>query len=90
MELLKEIKRIRKQISTPRFAAKEFVITSYGAVGDEITLNIEVFSKATKARNKSGGRVIVPAGNFSDRSHSPEKQLFYEQPGNFMSAIRNI
>ncbi|MDB5250770.1 MAG: glycoside hydrolase family 28 [Segetibacter sp.] len=62
---LKEMKEIRKQIRAPKFAAREFTITKYGAVGDGKTLNTEAFMKAIDACNKSGGgRVIVPLGTF--------------------------
>ena len=64
-EPLKEMEQIRKQIKTPKFAAREFLITKYGAIGDGKTLNTEAFKKAIETCNKSGGgRVIVPLGNF--------------------------
>ncbi len=62
---LKEIEALRKLIKAPHFAAKEFVITKYGAVGDGKTLNTEAFKKAIDDCNKNGGgRVIVPLGVF--------------------------
>jgi len=62
---LKEIEMLRKLIKAPRFAAKEFMITKYGAVGDGKTLNTEAFKKAIDDCNKNGGgRVIVPLGIF--------------------------
>jgi len=64
-EPLKEMEALRKQIKAPHFAAKEFVITKYGAIGDGKTLNTEAFKKAIDDCNKSGGgRVIVPLGTF--------------------------
>ncbi|MBE7169106.1 MAG: glycoside hydrolase family 28 protein [Williamsia sp.] len=64
-EPMKEIEAIRKQIRAPKFPAKEFPVTAYGAVGDGTTLNTEAFRKAIEACNKSGGgRVIVPLGTF--------------------------
>jgi len=64
-EPLKEMEALRKQIKAPHFAAKEFVITKYGAIGDGKTLNTEAFRKAIDDCNKSGGgRVIVPLGTF--------------------------
>ncbi|MES2331493.1 MAG: glycoside hydrolase family 28 protein [Bacteroidota bacterium] len=64
-EPLKEIETLRKQIKAPRFPAKDFVITKYGAVGDGKTLNTEAFTKAIDDCNqKGGGRVIVPIGTF--------------------------
>jgi len=62
---LNEMAQIRKQIKAPTFAAREFLITKYGAVGDGKTLNTEAFKKAIEVANKSGGgRVVVPLGNF--------------------------
>lgn len=64
-EPLKEIEALRKQITPPRFPAKDFAITAYGAKGDGTTLNTEAFRKAIEACNKGGGgRVIVPLGTF--------------------------
>jgi len=64
-EPLKEMEALRKQIKVPQFAAKEFVITKYGAIGDGKTLNTEAFKKAIDDCNKNGGgRVIVPLGTF--------------------------
>lgn len=62
---LKEMEALRKKIKAPVFPNKEFLITSYGAVGDGKTLNTEAFKKAIEdCHNKGGGRVIVPLGNF--------------------------
>jgi polygalacturonase len=62
---LNEMAQIRKQIKAPTFAAREFLVTKYGAVGDGKTLNTAAFKTAIEACNKSGGgRVIVPLGNF--------------------------
>lgn len=45
--------------------ATDVDITSFGAVGDGITLNTEAFNKAIEACSQSGGgRVIVPQGTF--------------------------
>ncbi len=64
-EAMKEMESVRKQIRAPKFPAKEFDITRYGATGDGSTLNTEAFRKAIDACSKSGGgRVIVPPGNF--------------------------
>lgn len=64
-EPLKEIEALRKQIRAPRFPAKDFAITAYGAKGDGATLNTEAFRKAIEACNKGGGgRVTVPEGTF--------------------------
>ena len=50
-------------LTVPSFAAKDFSITNYGAVGDGLLLNTEAFARAIDACSKSGGgRVVVPAG----------------------------
>jgi polygalacturonase len=64
-EPLKEMEKLRKEIKAPVFPNKEFLVTTYGAVGDGKTLNTEAFKKAIDACNKSGGgRVIIPLGTF--------------------------
>jgi polygalacturonase len=64
-EPLKEIEILRKKIKAPKFPARKFLITKYGAVGDGKTLNTEAFAKAIAACHKAGGgRVIVPLGVF--------------------------
>ncbi len=64
-EPLNEIKLLRQQIKAPVFAAKEFLVTKYGAVGDGKTLNTQAFKKAIEdCSNSGGGRVVVPDGNF--------------------------
>ncbi|MGV3586274.1 MAG: glycoside hydrolase family 28 protein [Adhaeribacter sp.] len=56
---------ILKEIKAPEFPEKDFVITSYGAVGDGKTNCTEAFRKAIAACNQAGGgRVLVPAGNY--------------------------
>ncbi len=50
-------------LKAPSFPDKDFLITSYGAVGNGITLNTEAFRKAIEECEKSGGgRVVVPKG----------------------------
>lgn len=47
----------------PKFAARSFSITGYGAVADGQTLNTAAFAKAIDACVKAGGgRVVVPTG----------------------------
>ncbi len=64
-EPLKEIALLRKQIKAPKFPAKEFPVTKYGAIADGKTLNTESFKKAIEdCHKKGGGRVLVPPGIF--------------------------
>src|ERR1044072_4890310 len=61
----KNVPEILKQIKPPTFRNKDYVITSYGAVGDGKTMCTEAFRKAIDACNKEGGgRIVVPQGNF--------------------------
>jgi polygalacturonase len=56
---------ILKRIKSPKFADRDFVITSFGAAPDGKTMCTEAFQKAIAACNKAGGgKVIVPAGVF--------------------------
>ncbi|MFD2162144.1 glycoside hydrolase family 28 protein [Paradesertivirga mongoliensis] len=62
---LAEIEKLRQQIKAPKFADRDFLITSYGAVGDGKTKNTEAFKKAIEACSKAGGgRVVVPTGTY--------------------------
>lgn len=62
---LKEMEQLRKQIKTPVFKDKDYLVTDFGAKGDGTTKNTDAFKKAIDACNKSGGgRVVVPAGKF--------------------------
>ncbi len=64
-EPMKEMEQIRKNIVAPVFADEDFLVTSYGAVADNKTLNTAAFKKAIEACSKAGGgRVLVPAGIF--------------------------
>ena len=56
---------ILARIVAPTFPAREFVITSYGAVGDGATDCTAAFRQAIEACNQAGGgKVVVPAGVF--------------------------
>src|SRR5262245_5629114 len=56
---------ILKRIVPPKFPAREFDITKYGAVGDGTADCTKAFADAIAACNKAGGgRVVVPAGKF--------------------------
>jgi polygalacturonase len=57
--------KILSGIKAPQFAAKDFNITDYGAVGDGKIDCTQAISKAISAANKAGGgRVVVPAGTY--------------------------
>jgi polygalacturonase len=56
---------IVKRITPPRFAARDFNITRFGAVGDGRAKSTEAIRRAIAAcRAAGGGRVIVPEGRF--------------------------
>ncbi len=56
---------IVKSITTPRFAARDFDITTFGAVGDGAKSCTDAIRKAIAAcRAAGGGRVVVPGGRF--------------------------
>lgn len=56
---------ILARIRVPVFPARDFAITSYGAVGDGTTDCTEAFRRAIEACSAAGGgRVVVPAGRF--------------------------
>ena len=60
-----QVPGILRKIKAPEFKKEDFLITSYGAIGDGKTMNTEAFRKAIAACNANGGgRVVVPAGNF--------------------------
>ncbi|HEX8137003.1 MAG TPA: glycoside hydrolase family 28 protein [Pyrinomonadaceae bacterium] len=56
---------ILARIRPPRFPARDFKITDYGARGDGQTDNTDAIRKAIAACNSAGGgRVVVPRGTF--------------------------
>lgn len=44
--------------------AQTYVVTSFGAVGDDSTLNTAAIQKAIDQCSRTGGRVVIPAGVF--------------------------
>jgi polygalacturonase len=58
-----EADRIVARIARPRFAARDFLLTDFGAIGDGIAKCTEAFVKAIAACcDAGGGRVVVPEG----------------------------
>jgi len=56
---------ILARIKAPKFPARDFPITNFGAVADGKTDSTEAIRKAIAACNSAGGgRVVVPAGVF--------------------------
>src|SRR5215471_1154208 len=61
-----QLPSILARIKAPVFPKREFDITRFGAVPDGRADSSDAFRKAIEACNKAGGgRVIVPAGEFS-------------------------
>ena len=61
----KMMPKILESIKAPEFARKDFVITKYGAKGDNHADCTEAFKKAIEECNAAGGgRVVVPEGVF--------------------------
>ena len=59
------VPEIQKRIVPPRFPARDFDITRFGAVADGTTVCTTAFSNAIAACARAGGgRVVVPAGKF--------------------------
>lgn len=57
--------QIVNQIIPPQFPARDFVLTTYGAVGDGQTDCTAAFQKAVAACHaEGGGRIVVPAGTY--------------------------
>jgi polygalacturonase len=60
-----QVEKILSQIVPPKFPARDFNITAYGAIGDGKTDCTEAFRKAiTACHEAGGGRVVVPAGTY--------------------------
>jgi polygalacturonase len=59
-----QVPEILLRIQAPVFPARDFVITKYGAVADGKTDCTEAIRKAIDACAKSGGRVVIPAGDY--------------------------
>src|SRR5215471_8285396 len=59
-----QVTEILDRIRPPKFAAHEFVITEFGAVGDGKSDCTIAIRKAIEACHKAGGRVVVPDGMF--------------------------
>ncbi|WP_207428828.1 glycoside hydrolase family 28 protein [Pedobacter sp. SYSU D00535] len=59
------VKVILKDIKAPEFPKRDFLVTSYGAVGDGKVNCSQAFKKAIEECSKQGGgRVVVPPGNY--------------------------
>ena len=60
-----QVGEILRETRPPRFPARDFPITAYGAVGDGSTDATGAIRAAIEACNRAGGgRVVVPAGTF--------------------------
>jgi polygalacturonase len=60
-----EVPRILARIKPPVFPARDFDVTKYGAVGNNLKDNTDAFRDAIAACSRAGGgRVVVPKGEF--------------------------
>jgi polygalacturonase len=60
-----QVPKILKHIIAPKFPARDFVITNFGAVADGKTDCTAAIGNAIDACSKAGGgRVVIPAGEF--------------------------
>ncbi|MEV6271341.1 glycoside hydrolase family 28 protein [Kribbella sp. NPDC051936] len=60
-----QVSEILRNTRPPRFAARDFSITTFGAIPDGTTLATDAIAKAVDACHQAGGgRVVVPAGTF--------------------------
>jgi polygalacturonase len=60
-----QVPKILKRIVPPKFPARDFVVTQYGAVGDGAADCTSAFRAAIDACTQAGGgRVVVPEGTF--------------------------
>lgn len=60
-----QLPAILKKIKAPKFSNKEFLITKYGAVADQVTDCKPAFDKAILDCFKAGGgKIIIPKGNY--------------------------
>ncbi|MET9275778.1 glycoside hydrolase family 28 protein [Kribbella sp. NPDC003557] len=60
-----QVGEILRNTKPPRFPARDFSITSFGAVPGGVTLATDAIAKAIDACHRAGGgRVVVPAGTF--------------------------
>ena len=61
----KQMPEILSRIVAPKFQARDFDITKFGAVGDGQTdCSRAIFKAIVAAAKRGGGRVVVPAGEF--------------------------
>ncbi|HVU26790.1 MAG TPA: glycoside hydrolase family 28 protein [Verrucomicrobiae bacterium] len=61
----KQMPKILKRIVAPKFPARDFVITDFGAIGDGKTDCTAAIAKAIDAcAAAGGGHVVIPAGEF--------------------------
>ncbi len=57
------VQAIESRISPPKFPAREYLVTDFGAVSDSVTPCFEPFKKAIdRCNQEGGGKVIVPPG----------------------------
>lgn len=56
---------IARAVRAPSFPARDFDVTTFGAVGDGVSLNTDAIAKAIAAcHDAGGGRVVIPPGRF--------------------------
>ncbi len=83
-----QVEKILSQIVPPKFPARDFNLTAYGAVSDGKTDCTEAFKRAIAAcREAGGGRAVVPAGTYRRSSMRMNKRTLRSRTAARLTAM---